>query len=57
MHKVYLYVDTSNDRAVHIYEKSGFEIEGTLKEQFYTKGEYQDAYLMGLLKHNWKRDN
>lgn len=57
MHKVYLYVDTSNDRAVHIYEKSGFEIEGTLKEQFYTKGEYQNAYLMGLLKRDWKHGN
>ncbi|MEK4555406.1 MULTISPECIES: GNAT family N-acetyltransferase [Jeotgalicoccus] len=55
MHKVYLYVDTDNEKAAHIYKKSGFTIEGTLKEQFYTKGEYQDAYLMGLLKRNWHR--
>ncbi|MGO1923951.1 MAG: hypothetical protein ACTH14_08995, partial [Jeotgalicoccus sp.] len=45
------------NNVAHIYERSGFEVEDTLKEQFYTKGEYQDAYLMGLLKRNWIRDN
>lgn len=57
MHKVHLYVDTTNEKAVHIYKKSGFNIEGTLKEQFYTKGKYQDAHLMGLLKSNWHSEN
>ncbi len=54
MHKVYLYVDTSNEKAVHIYSKQGFHVEGTLKEQFYTKGEYRDAHLMSILKKEWR---
>ena len=34
MHKVYLYVDVNNEKAVHIYETHNFNIEGTLKEHF-----------------------
>lgn len=54
MHKVYLYVDTTNEIAVHIYQKIGFEIEGTLKEQFFANGKYKDSYYMGLLKKNYE---
>ena len=50
MNKVYLYVDIKNEKAVHIYKSNNFEIEGTLKEHFYTRGEYRDCYVMGLLK-------
>lgn len=53
MHKVYLYVDVSNEKAVHIYKSNNFEIEGKLKEHFYTRGDYRDCYVMGLLKRNW----
>lgn len=50
MHKVYLIVDVTNKAAVHIYKKLGFSIEGTMKDHFYTYGEYQNAYFMGILK-------
>ncbi|MBY6178541.1 GNAT family N-acetyltransferase [Staphylococcaceae bacterium DP2N0-1] len=53
MHKVYLYVDVSNEKVVHIYKSNNFEIEGKLKEHFYTRGDYRDCYVMGLLKRNW----
>ncbi|WP_167628715.1 GNAT family N-acetyltransferase [Listeria valentina] len=55
LHKVFLYVDTENEGAVHIYKKLGFEIEGTMVEQFYMRGEYKDCYFMGLFKRNWKQ--
>ncbi|GAB1613593.1 GNAT family N-acetyltransferase [Mammaliicoccus lentus] len=48
MHKIYLYVDTDNEKTVHIYESQGFKTEGLLKEQFYTKGKYKDAYILCL---------
>ncbi|AMG61527.1 GNAT family N-acetyltransferase [Staphylococcus lugdunensis] len=57
MHKVYLYVDVNNEKAVHIYETHNFNIEGTLKEHFYTNGEYRDCYVMGLLKNQWSYSN
>lgn len=53
MHKVYLYVDTENEKAVYIYESQGFKKEGLLREQFYTKGKYKNAYLMALLKEEY----
>lgn len=55
MHKVYLYVDCDNDKAVHIYEIQGFKIEGRLREHFYTKGEYKDAFIMACLRHEHER--
>lgn len=50
MHKVYLIVDVTNEPAVHIYKKLGFQVEGTMKDHFYTNGYYQNAYFMGILK-------
>ncbi|WP_163654851.1 GNAT family N-acetyltransferase [Listeria sp. PSOL-1] len=55
LHKIYLYVDIENKGAIHIYQKLGFQIEGTMIEQFYMKGEYRDSYFMGLLKRNWNQ--
>lgn len=40
-------------KTVHIYESQGFKTEGLLKEQFYTKGKYKDAYFMSLLKSEY----
>src|SRR5699024_6983626 len=50
MHKVYLDVDQDNEKAIHIYESYGFKKEGLLREHFYAKGKYKDAFLMALLK-------
>jgi ribosomal protein S18 acetylase RimI-like enzyme len=38
--KVWLIVNTENDRAVHLYEKAGFEIERTLCKEMYFNGRY-----------------
>lgn len=56
MHKVFLYVDTVNKSAIHVYKKLGFQLEGTMKEQFYARGSYRDCYFMGILKHDFMRD-
>lgn len=45
-----LTVQARNERAVHLYQKFGFEIEGTKKRGAKTKnGEFLDVYLMGRL--------
>lgn len=56
LHKIYLYVDVENEKAIHIYKNQNFEIEGTLKEHFYTSGEYKNSHIMGLLKKNWRSE-
>ena len=45
-----LTVQVRNERAVHLYQKFGFEIEGVKKRGAKTKnGEFLDVYLMGRL--------
>lgn len=55
LHKIYLFVDVTNEKAVHIYQKQNFKIEGTLQEHFYTRGKYNDCHVMGLLKDDWNK--
>ncbi len=50
LHKIYLFVDVQNEKAVHIYKSQNFVIEGTLQEHFYTRGKYSNCHIMGLLK-------
>lgn len=46
--KVYLRVDTSDSRAVHVYERCGFEIEGRFNREHYVKGEFRHDYRMAI---------
>lgn len=41
-----LTVNTDNPSAIHLYEKFGFEKEGTLRKNAFRDGEYVDAYTM-----------
>ena len=41
-----LTVHTSNDRAVSLYRKFGFEIEGTRRSSLLVDGVFKDEYLM-----------
>ena len=43
-----LRVRTDNQRAVALYQREGFVIEGTLRRQVYLGGRYYDHYWMGL---------
>ena len=54
MHKVYLYVDKQNHKALHIYEKLGFIPEGVLRQQFFVEGAYHDSIIMGILRDEIK---
>ncbi|HLQ72361.1 MAG TPA: GNAT family N-acetyltransferase [Bacillota bacterium] len=52
LHKLYLYVDKINEKAIHVYEKMGFEAEGVAKEMFFVNGTYHDAVVMGIFKRD-----
>ena len=47
--KVFLKVFTNNERAIHVYKKCGFKIEGKLEKEHYKDGEYGDDYRMAIL--------
>jgi putative acetyltransferase len=42
-----LFVFVENERAVKLYKKSGFEIEGTQRKSAIRGGGYVDSYLTG----------
>ncbi|MCK4933402.1 GNAT family N-acetyltransferase [Candidatus Bathyarchaeota archaeon] len=46
--KVYLLVNTDNARAIHVYDKCGFQIEAELKKEHYYKGKFGDDYRMAI---------
>ncbi len=46
--KLNLLVRTDNTRAIALYLKLGFEVEGTLRRTVYCNGHYYDDYAMGL---------
>ncbi len=55
LHKLYLYVDTTNEKAIHIYEKAGFQMEGVTQEMFFVNGTYHDAAVMCIFDRDyWK---
>ena len=47
--RIELEVMTHNQRAIHVYEKLGFQMEGKHLAALYKEGRYIDIYLMGLL--------
>ena len=50
LHKIYLVVDRENKKALHIYEKVGFEHEGVLRQEFFSNGAYRDAARMCIFQ-------
>ena len=45
-----LEVYTDNEPAIRLYERFGFEREGTLRQHAFRNGHYVDAYLMARLR-------
>lgn len=50
LHKLYLIVDEQNKKAIHIYKKAGFQVEGELQEEFFIEGKYRNALRMYIFQ-------
>ena len=50
--KINLRVRTDNERAIHLYLKKGFKVEGTITMDTCVNGVYYDHHLMGLQMKN-----
>lgn len=55
LYKLYLIVDEANEKAIHIYSKLGFTIEGTLRHEFFSAGEYRNAIRMYIFQNEYKK--
>lgn len=53
INKIKLNVYSFNERAVKSYKKSGFKLEGTLRQEIFRDGKYYDEYVMGILREEY----
>jgi diamine N-acetyltransferase len=53
LNKIYLTTRGINERAIRLYQKLGFIIEGKLRNHAYSDGHYYDTYFMGVLASEW----
>ena len=49
LHRVYTHVQSYNTRSLRLHEKCGFTQEGVLRHHSFTRGEYYDDLMMGIL--------
>lgn len=49
LHRLELTVMCHNERAVHLYQKMGFEIEGVKRDSLQVEGRYVDEYYMAKI--------
>ena len=54
MHMVYLEVLESNERAIRLYERLGFRVDGRLRQRIFRNGTYEDSILMSLLRSEYE---
>lgn len=59
LNKLYLIVDRINEKAIHVYEKMGFEMEALLKEEYFVNGSFHDVSIMSIFQRDYleKRKN
>ena len=50
LHKVSLDCDAINERALRLYARVGFRVEGRRRDQSFIEGKYVDEVVMGLLR-------
>jgi len=53
LNKLYLIVDEENEKARHVYQKAGFEIEATLQEEYFVNGSYHNAVIMNMFQRDY----
>lgn len=53
-HRIYLQVFSFNERAIKLYEKSGFVGEGIMRQTLYRFGKWHDTILMSILQNEYQ---
>ncbi|KAJ3517519.1 hypothetical protein NLJ89_g461 [Agrocybe chaxingu] len=53
MHRISLEVFEGNDRAIAVYQKCGFMLEGNQRKAHWSDGRWKDIIQMGILVDDW----
>lgn len=53
LNRIFLHVFGTNDRARHVYEKSGFSVEGTLRQAYFIGGHWENSIIMAILNEEY----
>lgn len=53
LNRVYAYAIDTNIGSIRAKEKSGFLVEGTLREHHYSNGVYHDVVIFGITRKQW----
>jgi len=56
LHRIYLFVFEENISAIECYKKSGFRIEGLLRDSRYYEGKYINVYLMSIIDEEYNNN-
>ncbi|GAA0369962.1 GNAT family N-acetyltransferase [Bacillus horti] len=55
LHRIELTVYDYNERAIHVYEKVGFKVEGRLRDALYYDHAYHDTIFMSILEDEFRQ--
>jgi len=55
MHKVELFTRADNRAMIGSAEKSGYKLEGRIRETLYFHGKFHDGVMMGVLREEFRR--
>jgi RimJ/RimL family protein N-acetyltransferase len=49
MHRIYLEVFNDNERAIRLYKKVGFKVEGILRDKIFKHNKFHDVMIMSII--------
>lgn len=53
LHKLYLWADEENEKAINIYKKHGFKVDCIIHEHFFVNGYYHNAVVMDIFQRDY----
>lgn len=57
LNRIELGVYSYNQRAIKVYNRLGFKLEGVKREDVFYKNKYHNSFVMGILKREWVKKN